>query len=171
MIDLVDATRRMRDTAQAIAMMVAPVDDEQARWKPASHRWSILEIMGHLADEERHDFRQRLDMLLHDPSAAWPAIDPETWVRERQYNSRLLEAALADFLGEREKSLSWLATLSTPDWNCAYHHAQFGDITAGTLMTSWLAHDVLHIRQLAGLQYAHLARVAAPHTPTYAGAW
>lgn len=171
MIELNDAARRMHDMSQAIAAAVTPVDDEQARWKPATHRWSILELVCHLADEERHDFRQRLDLLLKGGDAEWPVIEPEIWVRERKYNERRLGDALADFLSEREKSIAWLGTLTAPDWNRVYRHGQLGDITAGTLMTSWLAHDVLHLRQLAGLHYAHLTRIADPHTAAYAGIW
>lgn len=171
MIELTEARRRLGDTSQAIARLVAHVDREQARWKPASHRWSILEVVCHLADEERHDFRQRLSLLLDDPSQPWPAIDPETWVRERRYNERELDEAVGDFLSERAKSIAWLDTLSTPDWNRVYPHAHIGDITAGTLLVSWMAHDVLHIRQIAGLHYAFLAAQSAPHTPAYAGVW
>ncbi len=39
--------------------------DEQARWKPSPESWSMLEVVNHLYDEEKDDFRFRLDSLLH----------------------------------------------------------------------------------------------------------
>lgn len=35
---------------------------EQARWKPTPDKWSMLEVVNHLYDEEREDFRQRLSV-------------------------------------------------------------------------------------------------------------
>ena len=39
--------------------------DEQARWKPGADRWSLLEVINHLYDEEREDFRKRLAVAGH----------------------------------------------------------------------------------------------------------
>jgi hypothetical protein len=52
------------------------ISEEQARWKPGADRWSILEVINHLYDEEREDFRKRLALVLDNPDEPWPAIDP-----------------------------------------------------------------------------------------------
>jgi hypothetical protein len=36
-------------------------------------------------------------------------------------------------------------------------------------MAAWVAHDLLHIRQIAELPHAYLAVVAAPYRTEYAG--
>ena len=46
-----------------IQAVLAGVDAEQARWKPDADSWSILEVVCHLVDEEREDFRTRLDHI------------------------------------------------------------------------------------------------------------
>lgn len=71
-------------------------------------KWSILEVINHLHDEEREDFRQRLDLVLANPEQTWPRIDPQTWVTSRGYNERDLSSSLNNFFTERENSLSWL---------------------------------------------------------------
>ena len=43
--------------ATALAALTAGIDAEQARWKPSPETWSVLEVVNHLADEEREDFR------------------------------------------------------------------------------------------------------------------
>ena len=70
------------------------LSEEQAHWKPCAERWSLLEVINHLYDEEREDFRKRLALVLSDPDAPWPAIDPEGWVLQRGYNERNLKESL-----------------------------------------------------------------------------
>lgn len=162
---------RMEENSETIESMVRAVSREQARWKPAPDKWSILEVVCHMCDEEREDFRQRLQLLLEDSEATWPPIDPPGWVTSRAYNERDLSDALTQFLGERESSLAWLATLRDPDWNAAYEHPSLGPITAGSLLVSWMAHDLLHIRQLSRLHYDYLLSVSDGHSADYAGPW
>ncbi|MEE4113522.1 MAG: DinB family protein, partial [Desulfobacteraceae bacterium] len=57
--------------------------EEKARLKPSADKWSLLKVINHLYDEEREDFRTRLGLVLSDPDAPWPAIDPEGWVVQR----------------------------------------------------------------------------------------
>lgn len=146
------------------------VSTEQARWRPAPDKWSILEVLNHLYDEEREDFRQRLELVLADTSKPWPKIDPRDWVTSRGYNERDLETSLKNFLGEREKSLHWLGQLGLPNWK-ASKEGPNGILTAGDLMASWLAHDFLHIRQLSRLHWQYVSAIAEPHKTAYAGPW
>jgi len=162
---------RLRNNCTAIEALAAGVDDAQARWKPSAHAWSILEVINHLGDEEREDFRRRVDFTLHRQGETWPPIDPPGWVTERRYNERDLADSLARFLAERARSLEWLAGLAAPDWSLSYEHPVAGRLTAGDLLASWVAHDLLHIRQLAGLHHAHLAIAAPGRDIRYAGDW
>jgi hypothetical protein len=146
------------------------VSERQARWRPAPDSWSILEVVNHLLDEEREDFRVRLDYTLHRPGEPWPPIDPQGWVTERKYNEQDLEASLSGFLSEREASLVWLRGLSAPNWQTAYE-SSFGPISAGELFASWVAHDLLHMRQLVELHWAFTTAALEPYGVGYAGAW
>ncbi len=161
---------RLAANAEVFRHLLADVSPEQARWKPAPEKWSLLEVINHLADEERDDFRTRLQRTLHHPEQGWPPIDPERWAVDRQYNSRDLAVSLADFLEERTRSLAWLRGLSKPDFASAHHH-KLGTITAGDLLSSWLAHDFIHIRQMTRLHYEYLASARGASTLRYAGPW
>ncbi len=166
-----DAVRReLVHGAEAIRSLVSGVSPDEARQRPTPEVWSMLEVMCHLHDEEREDFRPRLDVVLHRPETAWLRIDPAGWVTERRYNDRDLAETLAGFLAERERSVAWLGTLTAPDWSREYR-APFGLITAGDLLASWAAHDLLHTRQLVELRRARLLAQTAPHRTQYAGDW
>lgn len=162
---------RLSNNAETIHSLVRGVTEEQARWKPTPDEWSILEVINHLYDEEREDFRTRLDLLLHHPGQPWPGIDPEGWAVEREYNTRDLAESVNNFLAERGRSADWLQTLSVLSWEISYEHPVWGAISAGTLLASWLAHDYLHGRQLVELHWKYTSLLAQPHTTDYAGTW
>jgi hypothetical protein len=63
--------------------LVRGISLQQARWKPSPDQWSMLEVVNHLYDEEREDFRQRIELVLADPREFWPPIDPRNWVITR----------------------------------------------------------------------------------------
>ncbi len=156
--------------AGRIRSLVAGVSPDQARWKPDQKSWSLLEVVNHLYDEERADFRVRLDIILHRPDQAWPAIDPEGWVVERRYNERDLNESLDYFLMERKASLEWLGSLASPDWEAVYQ-TRLGPIRAGDMFAAWVAHDLLHMRQLVELHRAWTLVLAGPYDTGYAGPW
>ena len=143
--------------------------DEQARWKPGADRWSLLEVINHLYDEEREDFRKRLALVLSDPDAPWPAIDPEGWVLQRGYNERKLNESLDNFFRERSTSLTWLRELASPDWQAIHHHPKMGPMSAELLLANWHAHDLFHIRQVNDLHFAYLTQLVAPVSLGYSG--
>jgi hypothetical protein len=170
-MDLAYCRTRLRQKAAAIVALAEGITPEQARWKPTPEEWSLLEVICHLHDEEREDFRQRLDLTPHHPEADWPPINPARWVMEHAYNQRDLPAMVADFTQERERSLTWLDTLSQPDWSVARTHPVAGKMTASNVLGVWVAHDHPHIRQLNQLHWQWLATQVDALSLEYAGGW
>jgi hypothetical protein len=153
-----------------IRLMAQGADDQQARWRPDPDSWSILEVICHLLDEERKDFRVRLDITLNKLGEAWPGIDPAGWVTEYNYNEQVLADSLQAFQEEREASLTWLKRLKDPDWEASYE-APWGMMRAGDLLASWVAHDLLHMRQLVELHRGYMEQQITPYSSRYAGEW
>jgi hypothetical protein len=143
---------------------------EQAHWKPGPNSWSVVEVINHLVDEEREDFRAHLAGLISRPSQPWTEIDPQGWVTSRQYQARALGPSLEAFMLARGESLVWLESLVAPDWTTTYDFP-WGKLNAGDLLTSWAAHDLLHIRQLTELNYTLLEQACLPDRVAYAGDW
>lgn len=164
MIDLVQVSLQMAGNAAAIHALVQPVPREQAQWQPNPQTWSLAQVMEHLYNEERGDFRPHLQEMFADPPLAWgkacPPFDPLADC----------SAALEGFLREREASLAWLAGLDSPDWDCTIPFP-WGEIRAGSVMLSWLEHDVLHLRQLVELHHAWNEHQSPPYSLEYAGGW
>jgi hypothetical protein len=167
---LMDRMDRMAPTVRAL---VSGLSREEATFRPPSGAWSIVEIVNHLADEDRDDFRRRLRLTFEHPGTPWPTNDPEEWARSRKYQEQDLEESLVRFERERAESLAWLRSLRSPDWKTAYQHPKVGPVTAGELMVSWPAHDALHIRQIAKRLFELTAREGAADgfVTKYAGEW
>ena len=161
---------RMAANAVIFESLAKGIDAEQAGWKPTPDKWSIVEVVNHLYDEEREDFRQRLELVLVDSTLTWPPIAPQEWVTTRAYSKRNLDESLSNFLSERQKSLAWLRSLRAPDLE-SIHERETGSLSAGDLLASWLAHDFLHIRQLTRLHWQYLTANAKPFKTEYAGPW
>jgi hypothetical protein len=155
---------------EVIRALVAGVTAEEARPRPAPESWSILEVICHLGDVEREDFRQRLNIILNRSDEKFPVIDPESWIIGRQYNERDLTEMVDKFVAERAQSLVWLKGLSEPDWETEYAD-EYGTMKAGELLAAWVAHDNLHMRQLVELRRARLVNLTAPYDVSYAGEW
>jgi hypothetical protein len=169
-MDKDDFINQMSNHAETIRSLALGITAEQSCWKPDPGSWSILEVINHLYDEERLDFRVRLDIILHHPEQPWPPIDPQGWVTERSYNQRDLAQSLDNFLEQRQNSLAWLKGLANPDWQASVR-VSFGQFSAGDIFAAWVAHDLLHLRQLVELHWSWLRQVAEPFKVDYAGEW
>lgn len=166
------ASRAALETnAPIIAALARAMPIARVGWQPAPGAWSVREVVNHFADEEREDFRTRLDYLLHRPGEIPPPINPEVWAVERAYGARDFDESLARFLHERAQSLAWLDALDAPDWSRTVRKPSGGLLRAGDLLAAWVAHDLLHERQLIELRYRCHARDVAPYDVAYAGPW
>jgi hypothetical protein len=164
-------TTQMDENARRIQLLVEGITDEQARWKPTPETWSVLEVVNHLYDEEWEDFRMRLDYILHHPGEQWPPNDPQNNIVNRHYNERDLKESLNNFLQERQKSLNWLRELGEVDWEKSEVAPWGWTMHAGDMFASWVAHDILHLRQLVELHWAITNQALQPYSTKYAGDW
>jgi hypothetical protein len=162
--------QELTQSAEIIRALVTGIDQEEANRKPSPDSWSMLEVICHLYDEEREDFREHLDSILNRQTEVWHSINPKRWVSERKYNQQDFSAMRDKFFSEREKSLLWLKGLANANWDTAFT-SEFGTMSAGEMLASWTAHDNLHIRQLTELRRRRIEKITEPFAIAYAGEW
>lgn len=162
--------RQLEKNAQIFRALLEIHDHDFIHWKPAPEKWCILEIICHLCDEEREDFRARVDMALHRSKDDLQSIDPQGWVNSRSYGTQDFFEKRKEFLHEREKSVHWLKSLNEPVWDAFINHPTLGRLSAYYLLSNWLAHDYLHIKQIIRLKYDYIVKIADVHL-NYAGDW
>ena len=162
--------RELQHSTEMIRALLAGITQEEAQIKPNSESWSILEVICHLYDLEREDFREHLDFILHRQHEEYHAIDPQAWITERWYNEQDFQIMQEKFFAERRKSLAWLQEISDSDWDVTYT-SQYGSLSAGEMFSCWVAHDNLHIRQFVELRRAWIENITKPYPIEYAGEW
>jgi hypothetical protein len=162
--------QELANSTKMIRALLRSITHEEAQIKPAPDAWSILEVVCHLYDEEREDFREHLDFILHRQNEEWHRIDPQSWIQARKYNERDFVAMQDEFFAERQRSLEWLTEMSSSDWDTTYT-SEYGSMSAAEMFCSWVAHDNLHIRQLVELRHSHIERITNPYSIEYAGDW
>ena len=162
--------QELTNSTEMIRSLLAGITQEEAKVKPNAESWSILEVICHLYDEEREDFREHVDFILHRQHEEWHQIDPQSWVTERKYNEQVFAEMQDKFFAERKQSLDWLMEFSNSDWETTYT-SQYGTTSAGEMLACWVAHDNLHIRQLVELRRLRIENITQPYNIEYAGDW
>lgn len=165
---------RLRRFPALLAALVDDVDQGHWWWKPGTGDWALVEILGHLAREEREDFRPRLERTLRDPAEPWPPIDPEGDVAKHKDIDGDPRAFLGDFTRARAANLEWLASVGPLEglaWESAHAHPRGFTIRAGDLLCAWADHDALHARQIVKRRHQMIERAAGGFTCVYAGDW
>jgi len=145
-------------------------NEEEYLWRPQLNKWSLLEIVCHLYDEECDDFKARVKHTLEKPMEEMISINPEGWVLERDYLNQNYNQKVQQFLDERGSSIFWLKEKLEANWNNVHMHPKLGAMSARQFLANWLAHDYLHIRQIIRYQYSYLKELVDVDLQ-YAGTW
>ncbi|QNL22918.1 DinB family protein [Hyphobacterium sp. CCMP332] len=150
--------------------LFASISGDLVHWRPSPEKWNLVEIVCHLCDEEREDFRARLESILENPNNPFTPIDPQNWVKERNYDKQDFKLKAKEFLSERKQSIDWLRAIKNPKWTNTYKHPKLGDMSAWYVLNNWLAHDYLHTRQIIRYKYQYIENNYHPDL-NYAGNW
>jgi uncharacterized damage-inducible protein DinB len=145
-------------TSQQLRRIIAPFSIEQVDQRPAPQKWSIREIVAHLADSEMvfaFRLRQTLATPLNQPHAIIQPFDQDVWVQ--RYVAYNLVAALDLFQSAREWNLHFLSTVTEPDRRRLTTHPERGTMNFWTIVETMAGHDINHLEQVE--------RIAAGLTP------
>jgi uncharacterized damage-inducible protein DinB len=162
------ARRELARLPVILDAMLAELDEEAWRARPAANEWSPVEIVCHLRDEEVEDFAARVRVIV-EGAEAFARIDPARWAVDRKYHEADPHAALSAFKERRASSLVFLAGVDPQRLTRAIEPPRLGRMSGLDLVAAWVTHDRLHLAQLA----ATLARTGAdgwaPLRTEYAG--
>ncbi len=144
----------LEQTPILIEKMLSSANDEQMRWKPAADRWSISEVLAHLADVEQVVFRKRIQMMLDSENPSLENYDQNAAYAAGKYSGGKPRERLRSFSHERDRSLSWLRYVPPVMISRTGQHSELGKVTIGNVLNAWASHDLGHVRQIAELYRA-----------------
>ena len=141
----------LEQTPIIIEKIVASATEEQMQWKPSPDRWSISEVLAHLADVEVAGFRNRIEKMMEQKNPRLEPYDQNAAYVAGKYSAAKGRENLKQFCHERDRSLSMLRYVPLEAVSRPGLHGEIGAITLGQLMNEWAFHDLGHIRQISEL--------------------
>jgi hypothetical protein len=134
-------------TAKKLERLVKGVSTAKLRKRPAPDKWSVSEILAHLADTEIvGSFRMRL--ILGAPGTPIVAFDQDAWVTSGHYAKRDPRQALQQFRVLRETNLALLKSLTPEQWKHYGMHSERGQESVEHIVKMFAGHDVNHLQQI-----------------------
>ncbi len=133
--------------------------DEAAR--PIGGKWSIREIVAHLADAETVG-AARLRFTLAEPGVLLPVYDEAAWARALDYQDAATGLADTTALFSALRAASARVLRRQPDeaWRRRARHPRWGDISLRELLELYADHGERHIEQIVERR-ARLSRPVA----------
>ena len=121
---------------------------EQALRRPeAPGKWSVVQVVQHLADSDLvMGFRTR--MILSEDRPAIMGYDQDQWASLFHYDEASLESALAQLGTLRAANLAVFGRLGPAELERVGLHSERGPESLGHLMKLVAAHDLVHRRQI-----------------------
>ena len=115
--------------------------------RPKVNKWSVGEILAHLAEDEIATAWRYRQMVEHSGIES-AGFDQDFWAQAGGYNARDPQESLALFRLLRGANLQFLETLTSDQWSCFGIHAERGRITVRDLAIHMAGHDMNHIDQI-----------------------
>lgn len=160
--DLAEGTAFLQRTPAMFTAWLGELPEPWLRCNEGPQTWNAIDVLGHLIEAERHDWLPRVRHLLqHGDALPFPPFDRFAQMRQPPRTMRQL---LAEFATCRAQSLAELASLqlTAADLQRRGRHPEFGGVTLGQLLATWVAHDLTHITQVARVMARRLATDVGP---------
>jgi hypothetical protein len=149
-VDGQDAIKVQRTTAAKLKKLTQGRTSKELKWKPEPGKWSMAEIVAHLADVEIvASWRMRL--ILGANGTAIQPFDQDAWASVFQYNKLDPKKSLEVFRLLRDNNLAMLKALPPESWDNYGMHAERGKETIAHLARMFAGHDTNHIRQIESI--------------------
>ena len=142
-------------TAQAqsptlIAELIDNIPAARLTTRPSPGKWSIAEILAHLAEHEIAT-AWRYRQIVEHSGISLAGFDQDLWASLGKYSARDPHNSLALYRLLREANLFFLRALTPEQWECFGIHAERGRITVRDLATHMAGHDANHLIQIQKL--------------------
>ena len=116
--------------------------------RPAPNKWSVQEVLAHLADVEEVGMRARVAAMIEQENPTLLPIDQEARAAELKYNTIDPRRSLAHLEQQRRANVKWLRKLRPAQLERKGIHQQVGEVSAEELITEWAFHDLGHLKQI-----------------------
>ena len=142
-----DAVKIQRATAGKLKKLTQGLTPKQLRWRPEPAKWSIAEIVAHLADTEIVA-SWRMRSVIGENGITIQPFDQDAWASAFNYRDRDAKRSLETFRVLRENNLAMLKEISKETWDNYGMHLERGKESIAHLTRMFAGHDTNHILQV-----------------------
>jgi len=139
-----------RAAPKKLAALIKGKQKKRLMRRPAPGKWSIAEIMAHLADSEIV-IGWRLRQILSTNGVPIQAYDQDVWASTFDYAHRDPSQSLENFRVLRESNLALLKAVPRKRWENYGVHQERGNESIGHLVRMIAGHDLNHLRQVEAI--------------------
>jgi hypothetical protein len=148
-----DSMAVLEATPGALERAASGLSEQQQGTLEGPGKWSVRQVVRHLADSELvGGFRFRM-VLAHD-APELPAYDQDRWATRLRYENADLPAALEEFAALRRGNLRLLRAATPEDLRRVMRHSERGDEPLAQMVWMYAGHDLVHLRQIARIRQA-----------------
>jgi uncharacterized damage-inducible protein DinB len=149
--------RVQQATPKRFALLVKRLDRKKLFQRPAPDKWSMAEVLAHMADSELA-VGWRLRMILSSDGVAVQAYDQDTWARTFNYGRRDPKDSVERFRILRASNVAILKSVPKSLLENYGMHAERGKETVSHLINMVAGHDLNHLGQLEAIVKALRAK-------------
>ena len=149
----------LQATPEILRLLMSGLSEEDARWKPSPERFSIAEVLAHLAHSDSDCYRMRLERFMAESRPEFEPDDAQMYLE--LYRGADPGKAFDRLKEQRAANLEFLRHLPAGSGGRVAFHREFGEITLAEMLHEWALHDLGHIRQVAELVRARKYRAGA----------
>ena len=142
-----DPLKVQASTPKKLDRLVKGVSTAKLRKHPAPEKWSVAEILAHLADVEIV-IGWRMRSILGAPGTEVQAYDQNAWNASLHYDKRDPRKDLIQQRVLREANLAMLKTLTPRQWKQFGTHSERGQESIERIVQMVAGHDLNHIQQI-----------------------
>jgi uncharacterized damage-inducible protein DinB len=142
-----DSLKLLATAPARIAKVVKGKSRAQLAKRPAPGKWSVGEILAHLADAEVA-IGWRLRQILASDGVALSAYDQDAWANTFHYAKRDPRNSMAAYASARAANVLLLKAVPRKLWDNAGMHSERGRETVAHMMKLAAGHDLNHQQQI-----------------------
>ena len=145
-----DALKVQRATPAKLKRLIQGFTPKQLKWQPGPGKWSIAEILAHLADAEIAG-SWRMRCTIEASGTTLQPFNQDIWASVFQYRERDAKKSLETFRVLRENNLAMLKALPRERWDNYGMHLERGKETVAHVVRMFAGHDTNHLLQVADI--------------------
>jgi hypothetical protein len=142
-----DAIKVQRTTAAKLKKAIQGLTPSQLKWRPEPTKWSIAEIIAHLADAEVVA-SWRMRSVIGENGITIQPFDQDAWASVFKYQNRDAKRSLEVFQVLRENNLAMLKEIPKEIWDNYGMHLERGKESIAHLARMFAGHDTNHVLQI-----------------------